>query len=614
MIKIHVMSDNLANKIAAGEVVERSSSVVKELVENAIDAGSSIITIDLINGGLNGITITDNGCGMEHDDALLSFQRHATSKLLREDDLFFISTLGFRGEALPSIASVSEVDLVTCAKTIGTHLHIKGGKLEIDEPADKRVGTRISIKNLFFNTPARLKYLKSEPTELASCVSYIEKIALSYPKIKFTLNNNERAVVKTSGSGNLKKTIHEIYGLQVSSKLIEIKNSNDDYDIRGFICKPEILKSNRYHMTTIVNGRVIRNNDLNRAINDAYYTYKPDSKYPIVVINIETDPTLIDVNIHPTKQDIKFSKQDQLYNLITKTIKDALYQNLLLPSAMERLKATNDIISKEEINSIIEDKITLENKSTMDNTSNNDSLLQANTLPAQGEFNFSVFEDTVDYNAKEKIKENSEIDSQQQPENKIKSLNLHPIGAINLTFIVAQGDDGLYLIDQHAAHERINYEKVLKYFQEEKIITTPLLVPLPIELTPTEFILVQKNLELLKSMGFVLEEFGLNTFVFKEHPIWFKEGFEEEGLRRVIDMIIKSGANFDVIKFRDRAAAMLACKMSIKANMSISLEVMQHLLDDLALCDNPYNCAHGRPTIINFSSYDLNRMFKRIMN
>lgn len=614
MPKIHVMSDNLANKIAAGEVVERSSSVVKELVENAIDAGSSIITIDLINGGLNGITITDNGCGMEHDDALLSFQRHATSKLLREDDLFFISTLGFRGEALPSIASVSEVDLVTCAKTIGTHLHIKGGKLEIDEPADKRVGTRISIKNLFFNTPARLKYLKNEPTELASCVSYIEKIALSYPKIKFTLNNNERAVVKTSGSGNLKKTIHEIYGLQVSSKLIEIKNSNDDYDIRGFICKPEILKSNRYHMTTIVNGRVIRNNDLNRAINDAYYTYKPDSKYPIVVINIETDPTLIDVNIHPTKQDIKFSKQDQLYNLITKTIKDALYQNLLLPSAMERLKATNDVISKEEINSIIEDKITLENKSTMDNTSNGNYSLPTDALLAQGEFNFNVFEDTVEYNAKEKIKENPEIDIQQQPENKIKSLNLHPIGAINLTFIVAQGDDGLYLIDQHAAHERINYEKVLKYFQEEKIITTPLLVPLPIELTPTEFILVQKNLELLKSMGFVLEEFGLNTFVFKEHPIWFKEGFEEEGLRRVIDMIIQSGANFDVMKFRDRAAAMLACKMSIKANMSISLEVMQHLLDDLALCDNPYNCAHGRPTIINFSSYDLNRMFKRIMN
>ena len=613
MTKIHVMSDNLANKIAAGEVVERSSSVVKELVENAIDAGSSIITIDLINGGLNGITITDNGCGMEHDDAILSFQRHATSKLLREDDLFFISTLGFRGEALPSIASISEVDLVTCAKTIGTHLHIKGGKLEIDEPADKRVGTRISIKNLFYNTPARLKYLKSEPTELASCVSYIEKIALSYPQIKFTLNNNDRPVVKTSGSGNLKKTIHEIYGLQVSSKLIEIKNSNDDYDIRGFICKPEILKSNRYHMTTIVNGRVIRNNDLNRAINDAYYTYKPDSKYPIVVINIETDPTLIDVNIHPTKQDIKFSKQDELYNLITKTIKDALYKNLLLPSAMERLKATNDIISKEEINSIIEDKITIENNHQIDNDSNNTYDTFNNQKSTQGEFNFSVAEDTVSY-TKEEPKEIENANNNEISQNKIKALHLHPIGAINLTFIVAQGDDGLYLIDQHAAHERVNYEKVLKYFQAEKIVTTPLLVPMPIELTPTEFILVQKNLDLLKSMGFILEEFGLNTFVFKEHPIWFKEGFEEEGLRRIIDMVIKSGSNFDVMKFRDRAAAMLACKMSIKANMSISLEVMQHLLDDLALCDNPYNCAHGRPTIINFSSYDLNRMFKRIMN
>lgn len=606
MSKIHVMSDNLANKIAAGEVVERSASVVKELVENAIDAGSSIITIDLVNGGLNGITITDNGCGMEHDDAILSFQRHATSKLLREDDLFFISTLGFRGEALPSIASVSEVDLITCATSIGTHLHIKGGNLEIDEPADKRIGTRISIKNLFYNTPARLKYLKSEPTELANCVSYIEKIALSYPGIKFTLNNNDRLVVKTSGSGNLKKTIHEIYGLQVSSKLIEIKNSNDDYDIRGFICKPEILKSNRNHMITIVNGRVIRNNDLNRAINDAYYTYKPDSKYPIVVINIETDPTLIDVNIHPTKQDIKFSKQESLYNLIAKTIKDALYQNLLLPSAMERLKATTDIMSKNEINSIIEDKINL------DNSKENDYLKESIQDPkgTQEEFEFSVKEEETPYNGEEE-KENPD---DKKPLNKIKLLNLHPIGAINLTFIVAQGDDGLYLIDQHAAHERINYEKVLKYFQEEKIVTTPLLVPIPLELTPTEYILVGKNLDLLKSMGFVLEEFGLNTYVFKEHPIWFKEGFEEEGLRRVIDMVIKSGPNFDVMKFRDRAAAMLACKMSIKANMSISLEVMEHLLNDLALCDNPYNCAHGRPTIINFSSYDLNRMFKRIMN
>lgn len=292
--------------------------------------------------------------------------------------------------------------------------------------------------------------------------------------------------------------------------------------------------------------------------------------------------------------------------MIAKTVKDALYQNLLLPSAMERLKATTDIMSKNEINSIIEDKINL------DNSKENDYLKESIQDPkgTQEEFEFSVKEEETPYNGEEE-KENHD---DKKPLNKIKLLNLHPIGAINLTFIVAQGDDGLYLIDQHAAHERINYEKVLKYFQEEKIVTTPLLVPIPLELTPTEYILVGKNLDLLKSMGFVLEEFGLNTYVFKEHPIWFKEGFEEEGLRRVIDMVIKSGPNFDVMKFRDRAAAMLACKMSIKANMSISLEVMEHLLNDLALCDNPYNCAHGRPTIINFSSYDLNRMFKRIMN
>lgn len=610
MSKIHVMSEILANKIAAGEVVERCASVVKELVENAIDAKSTIINVDLVDGGLKGITVTDNGIGMEHDDAVLSFQRHATSKLIREDDLFFISTLGFRGEALPSIASVSEVDLVTCASEIGTHLHIKGGVLQVEENALKRIGTMISIKNLFFNTPARLKYLKSEQTELANCVSYIEKLALSYPAIKFVLTNNERVLVKTSGSGNLKKTIHEIYGLQVSSNLIEIKASNDDYDIYGFICKPQILKSSRYHMTTIVNGRVVRNNELNRAINDAYYTYKPDGKYPICIININTDPTLIDVNIHPTKQDIKFSKVDMLYGLLNKTIKEALYQSLLLPSAMERMKATNDILSKEEINSIIEDKIRLDDAVdtvvTMPDASNqipNNSKQDEQIALEFGE----VREEPVLYNK-------AEVDEKIENKNKIKILNLQPIGTINLTFIVAQGDDGLYLIDQHAAHERVNYEKVLKAFESEKIVTTPLLVPITLELTPTEYILVQKNLDLLRSMGFILEEFGINTFIFKEHPIWFKEGFEEEGLRRVIDMVIESGSSFDVVKFRDRAAAMLACKMSIKANMSISLDVCKHLLEELAECDNPYNCAHGRPTIINFSSYDLNRMFKRIMN
>ena len=283
MSKIKFMSENLANKIQAGEVVERISSVVKELVENSIDAEAKTITINLESGGLTKIEVIDDGIGMDPEDASLCFGRHATSKLVREDDLFFINTLGFRGEALPSIASVSEVVLTTSTKDEGTMVHIKGGKELERTSAPLFQGTKITVTNLFYNTPARLKYLKSEQAELGNTITLVERLALSHPQIKFTLTNNERVLVKTSGSKDLKKTIHEIYGIQVSSKLLEIKGSNDDYDVYGYICKPEILKSNRNHMITIVNDRVVRNNDLNRAINDAYYTYKPDIKYPIAI-------------------------------------------------------------------------------------------------------------------------------------------------------------------------------------------------------------------------------------------------------------------------------------------------------------------------------------------
>jgi len=593
MSKVKIMSVNLANKISAGEVVESVASVVKELVENSIDAGSTNIVIELDNAGLNMISVMDNGCGMEHEDATTSFMRHATSKVLKEDDLFFIDTLGFRGEALPSIAAVSDIDMKTCATEVGTHIHIKGGETITDEVCDARRGTKIEVSNLFFNTPARLKYLKSEAYELANTTNFIEKISLSYPSIKFTLKNNDRVILSTSGSGDLKKTIHEIYGLSVSSKLLSVKKSNDDYDIYGYICKPEVLKSSNRHLITIVNGRVIRNNDINRAINDAYYMYKPDGKYPIVILNINTDPTLIDVNIHPTKQDIKLSKVGELYNLITKSIKEVLDNNILV-STVSRMSATSNVLEKEEVKNIIDSHLEKEEE---ENT--------------QIELDFSVKESDIPYNFNSDKEDKTNKDSK-----KIKILinNLTPIGQINKTFIVAQGIDGLYLIDQHAAHERINYEKVLKYFQEEKLLTTDMLIPIVKELAPSEYIIVKENIDFLNTLGFKAEEFGFNTIRFISHPIWFREGFEEEGINRIVDLLISSGKNFDKIKFRDRAAAMLSCKMSIKANMDLSLDVMEHLLNDLAKCDNPYNCAHGRPTIINFTSYDLNRMFKRIMN
>ena len=582
MSKINIMSENLANKISAGEVVEKVASVVKELVENSIDALASDIRVELVNGGLNGIKVIDNGTGMDKQDALLAFQRHATSKLLKEDDLFFINTLGFRGEALPSIAAVSEVDLITSTGDVVTHVKIKGGKLLINEDSDCVIGTTIEVRNLFYNTPARLKYLKTEATELANCVSYLEKLALSYPKISFKLLNNERIIVNTSGSGNLKKTIHEIYGLQVSSKLIEIKASNDDYDIYGYICKPEILKSNRYHMTTIVNGRVVRNNEINKAINDAYYTYKPDIKFPIVVININTDPTLIDVNIHPTKQDIKLGKISALTDLIMNTIKEALYNNLLIPSALGRIEATNDVFTKNEINSIIEANIKEEQKEE------------------QTELNlFSIAEEQVDV-----VKPNEEI----------KRIKLFPVGAVHGTYIITENEEGMYLIDQHAAQERINYERFFKALKESKTSTTRTLFPITIELNASEALVLREHLDFLNSIGFKIDEFGINTFRVIEHPTWLLQGYEEESIRRIIDLVISYGNKFDPDKFREGAAITLACKMSIKANMHISHEAMSELLDELVKTDNPYNCPHGRPTMIKFSNYDLERMFKRIMN
>ena len=592
MPKIKVMSDNLANKIAAGEVVEKCASVVKELVENSIDAGATSIKIELKDGGLSEIKIIDDGNGMEKEDASLCFQRHATSKLIREDDLFFINTLGFRGEALPSIASVSEVDMITCASNVGTHIHIKGGKLEVEEPADARKGTIITINNLFFNTPARLKYLKSEQYELSNSVSFIEKLSFSYPNIKFELTNNGKTIVKTSGSNNLLKTIHEIYGLNVSSNMLEVKGSTDDYDMTGYICKPEILKSNRNHMITIVNGRIVKNNDLNRAINDAYYTYKPDIKFPIVVLKFETDPTLIDVNIHPTKQDIKLSKVNELYNMIVDTIKNKLYQELLIPKALKDDDLEISLPSTMIKNEIVETKIEEETE----------EYISKNNF--QTELDFS---DQKEEQTNEDIKETII-----NPE--LKKLVLYPVGLALGTYIIAQNEEGVYMIDQHAAQERINYDKYLKALKEKEITTITPLFPINIELNSSDFITIKDNMNVLEEMGFVIEEFGLNTYAIKEHPTWLLEGYEEESIHKIFDSIINLGSRFDRVKFNEHIAITLACKMSIKANTRISTEAQEEILKELVETDNPYNCPHGRPTIIKFSIYDMEKMFKRAMN
>jgi DNA mismatch repair protein MutL len=583
------MSDILANKIAAGEVVERIASVVKELVENSIDAGSKNIIVNLIDSGTKSIKVIDDGAGMDKEDALLSFQRHATSKIKKEDDLFFINTLGFRGEALASIASVSKVDMKTSQGSVGTHIYIEGGRVLTNEESNARKGTTIEVSDLFYNTPARLKYLKSLQTELANVTAFIEKLSLSHEDISFTLTNNDNKIVYTSGSGDLLKVIHEIYGYSVSSNMIRVDASNDDYDVSGYICKPTILKSTKSHMNVIVNGRVVSNNQVNKAINEGYFKFKPDIKYPVVVLKIDTDPTLIDVNIHPSKNDIKFSKIDYLAELITKTINDALTNTLLVKEVEERIPT-------------IVNRIELKEQEKQEELKDNSTQL-------------SLIEEVVDkkdYKEVE-VKVNTSSEKKETKNEEIRSLVLRPLTIIHKTYIIAESDDGYYIIDQHAAHERINYERVKKEFEERKINRTSMLIPLTLELSSSDFIKIKERLDVFDKFGFTIEEFGLNTIVVKEHPTWLRAGYEDETINKIIELIINE-KDFDDIKFNDRLISTIACKSSVRANEEISLEQADQILKDLVLCDNPYNCAHGRPTIIHYSNYELERMFKRVMN
>lgn len=590
MSKIKVMNPNLANKIAAGEIVEKISSVVKELTENSIDAKSTVIKVELMDAGKKSIKVSDNGIGMDREDAENAFLRHATSKIYKDDDLFFINTLGFRGEALPSIASVSEVELLTYNGEVGTKVHIKGGKTLEVTSAPSRPGTSITITNLFYNTPARLKYLKSENSELASVVLFLEKLSLSYPSISFTLINNNSKVFSTSGSGNLLKTIHDIYGLDVSSNMLEIKGMCDDYEVSGYISKPSVLRSNRNHMTTIINGRVIKNIEINKMINEGYYTYKPESLYPIVVINIDTDPTLVDVNIHPTKQDVKLSKMDELSKVLVKAIKDALYNSMLIPKAVGNMEEYESIDNLDEESKII------------------GSLPNALFVREEHEsYSLNTFERKED---SDDVQINIDFKSDGKNE-KMRKLELYPVGIAHGTYIIAENEEGIFLIDQHAAQERVNYERVLKRIVKNTSQT--MLIPVTIELSSSDAKIIKDNIKRLTGLGFEVEEFGINTFKVNSHPTWVKTGEEEETIRIVFDTLIENENVFDPVRFNDRVAATVACKASIKGNMRITLDEARFILNELVLCDNPYNCPHGRPTIIKFTKYELEKMFKRVM-
>lgn len=579
MAKIKIMDELLSNKIAAGEVVEKCASVVKELVENSIDANADVIKIELTDSGVKEIKVTDNGSGMEREDAELAFFRHATSKIKCEDDLYRINTLGFRGEALASIASVSRVTLKTSTGTLGTIVKINGGITESISNGDARKGTVISIKDLFYNTPARLKHLKSLQSELANITDFINKLALSHPNIKFTLINNDSVILNTDGSGNLLKTINAIYGTEVSRNMFEITAENDDYSISGFISAPLIHRSSRNHMITLVNGRVVRNQELNRIINDSYHSYKPDNRYPIVVINIEVDPSLIDVNIHPTKMDIKFSKFDGLIELVSNTIKNKISKKNLIP----KIEITEKpIIEKKQYEEI---KLDLERIS-------------------EDEEKYAPIEVNEEFTTTEV--EQDDIDEKQE-----RMPEIYPVGLVHGTYIIGQNELGMYLIDQHAAKERINYEYYKEKLGNPNNDSISLLFPFIIELTNSEFIIIKEKLEILRSLKFEVDEFGINSLIIKAHPAWLPTGYEEISTRKIIEIVLNSESAFSITKFNEKVATMLSCKLAIKANENITIEEQERLINDLRKCDNPFNCPHGRPTTIFYSNYDLEKLFKR---
>ena len=596
MAVIKVMDELLANKIAAGEVVERCASVVKELVENSIDAGSTEIKVELEDAGTRQIKVIDNGKGMDKEDAVLAFSRHATSKIDDEDDLYRLTTLGFRGEALASIAAVSKVDLKTCIKDIGTHVVIDGGKIKEVGLGDARKGTTITVSELFYNTPARLKHMKSLYTELASITDYINKLALSQPNIRFTLQNNNNVILRTDGSGNILKVIQSIYGTDVTRKMLPIKGENPDYEISGYVSLPEVHRSSRNNMVTIVNGRVVRNMDINRIINEAYHSYKPDNRYPITVMNIIVDPSVIDVNIHPTKMDIKFSKMDTLLELIKATVQAAITDRNLIPEVSIRKEKPKreelrfDLERHANKPVIVEEKIEFEEPE----------------IPV----NESIYEDENNGDiVHEVIMENNEYKTKIQEKEFMPEM--YPVGLVHGTYIIAQNEKGMYIIDQHAAKERCNYEKFKKAMGNPNIASTSLLFPITIELSNEEFIVLKENMHILENLKFKIEEFGINSIIVKEHPTWLPKGFEEESIRNIIEIIIHTKKDFSIEKFNEKVATMMSCKHAIKANTNITLEEMEALITDLRNCQNPFNCPHGRPTMIYYSNYDLEKLFKR---
>ncbi|OZM58655.1 DNA mismatch repair endonuclease MutL [Lottiidibacillus patelloidae] len=629
MGKIVRLNEQLSNLIAAGEVVERPASVVKELVENAIDANSTRIEVEVEEGGLSKIRILDNGTGIASDDCEVAFERHATSKIKNERDLFRIKSLGFRGEALPSIASVSDFHLKTSTGDgPGTYVHLQAGSIKEKTAANSRKGTEITVNNLFFNTPARLKYMKTVHTELGNITDVINRLAMAHPTIAFKLTHNEKQVLATSGNGDLRQVIAAIYGMQVAKNLLPIKAESIDFSISGWIAKPEVTRASRNYMSTIVNGRYIRNYQIMRAVQEGFHTLLPIGRYPIALLHIEMDPLLIDVNVHPSKLEVRLSKEKELTALIQEAIKAELKKTTLIPSAalprkekdkseQQQMVFNHTVPKQSDALKQVDQPANYYRFSETESVA--ETLISKEAQPALQETkhydNSPIVEEErlqTPFKEEATISSQSGEGNEQQEEGESRLPPLYPIGQMHGTYILAQNDNGLYLIDQHAAQERIKYE----YFREKVGEIEPelqeLLVPLTFEFTGAEMPVIEENIDKLKDVGIFLEPFGHQAFMVNAHPLWFPEGQEKEIIEEMIEEILKQ-KTIDVKKLREEAAIMMSCKASIKANRHLRNDEIFSLLETLRKSSDPFTCPHGRPITIHYSTYEMEKMFKRIM-
>ena len=640
MGKIQRMSDQLANMIAAGEVIERPASVVKELLENAIDAQSTSIEVHLQDSGIRQIKVIDNGEGMNEEDAHLAFERHATSKIKTQYDIFRIQTLGFRGEALPSIASVSDVHVKTSdGVQSGLHLNIKGGNVITSKPGVMRKGTEMEVNHLFFNTPARLKHIKSLNTELSHITDYMNKIALSHPNIAFKLFNNQRLLFQTNGQNNLQSVIASVYGFDIAKKMIPIKAKNDTYEIEGFISDPIINRASRNYITLIVNGRAIRHYPITRSILEAYHTLLPKDKYPIVVLHLTFDPMLVDVNVHPAKLEVRFSQEESLKSFIFTEIKNVLQQVEYIPNPF--VKAMTVEPEPRLIQPKLEESVREGEPSSPITVPKSKTSSYQTSTPSVSYVNKSVIRDEENESSGEplpksghsytpkmveakgalpshqgRIEEESRSKEALQvsvpTKTRDRKLELYYIGQLHGTYLLAQNEEGLFIVDQHAAMERVQYEKNYQLLQDVNGDCIELLIPIVLKYSSDELLLLKDHLSSLLKFGFEIEEFGGQSLVVRTVPVWAQQ-LDVKLIAETILHQVMLDRRVDIGKLRESVAVMMSCKGSIKANQYINEHEIKELLQSLCYCEQPYTCPHGRPIIVKMTKYEIEKMFKRVM-